>query len=62
MCCGIAYSETKWIECLLYGHWIDDATDLETALFELHNRCVVDACAFWENEDRRIVRIRYVLT
>lgn len=41
----------------LDGHRVDDAADLEAALFELHHRRVVDASALGENQNRRIGRI-----
>lgn len=45
----------------LYGNWINDTADFKAPLLELHDGCVVDAGAFWENEDRWVSRIRHVL-
>lgn len=41
----------------LNSHRVDNAAHLEAALFELHDRRVVYACALWENKDGRIVRV-----
>lgn len=45
----------------LDGHWINDTADLKAALLELHHRCVVDARALGEDEDRRVLWIRHVV-
>ena len=42
---------------VLDGHWVNGAADLETALFELHDRGVVDAGALGEDQDRQLVRV-----
>lgn len=46
---------------LLYGNWINNTSNFKASFLKLHNRCIINACSFWENQNWWIVRITDVL-